>query len=175
MRSVIETEWNDLSIALSRLGYCPPLSKSTFESGSRIPTLGQFAFADCGSLSTKSICIRHQLKQFPQPVSRIAGIRSKRVESWRICICILFIPSIDLYSFINSSNSQFLFWMLHAALERDCTVSILRGSAFAVCQSLESIFIPSSIQAIWQSCPDGCQNLANVVLEAGSLLSAQAV
>jgi hypothetical protein len=54
-------------------------------------------------------------------------------------------------------------------------ISTLGESAFAGCSSLRPFRVPSSIQIIGGGCFIECNQLTNLILEAGCQLSAEAV
>jgi hypothetical protein len=53
--------------------------------------------------------------------------------------------------------------------------SVLGKSAFSGCTSLQSIWIPSSIEIISQLCFNNCRKLESIVLEAGWKLSPESI
>jgi hypothetical protein len=54
-------------------------------------------------------------------------------------------------------------------------LSILGNWAFESCESLQSIFIPSSVEWIELGCFDQCGSLVSIAVAADSKLSAEAV
>jgi hypothetical protein len=63
--------------------------------------------------------------------------------------------------------------LTNVAFAPGSSISILGDFAFSWCSSLQSISLPSSIQALSSSCFLNCAHLASIVLEADSHLSTQ--
>jgi hypothetical protein len=161
----------------------------TFEPGSQLSDLGEFAFADCSSLW--SICLP-------------AGLHTITPSAlWRSTIdCIAVDPDNPVFAardgFLVDLSRDCLVWYFGRGPEVniwsdiraisggcfnrcDCAVSVtfasgsrlsvLDASAFEKFSSLQSISIPASVEAISKFCFRYCTNLSNLTFEPGSHIS----
>jgi hypothetical protein len=163
----------------------------TFERVAKIAKLDQFAFGFC--LSLQSLFIPASLRHMTG--LSIAGCDIKSVtvdeenrlftfcddflidlgEMWLVRYCghekDVVVGSDIGVTGISGGCFRACPFLQSVTFESGCKVSILGGFAFAYCVSLESIWIPSSIETISNFCFSLCRRLSNVVFESGSRIA----
>lgn len=80
-------------------------------------------------------------------------------------------PSAEFVGIPSSILTVQSLGLLNLACERNSRLSILPRRLFAQCVSLRSIFIPSRIRVISESCFDNCRALSTVTVARGSCVT----
>jgi hypothetical protein len=131
--------------------------------------------ADCerlGQFEEEAVYEAGERDVFPKLPIEFTRIRTRVQDfgSRRIRICILFIPSIDLYSFINRKDLPFLFQALHSFFDVDIRNGLPEPSSGQLCISdlcaLQWVYRPPSIQTVPPSCFVNYPNLMIFVLKS---------
>jgi hypothetical protein len=165
------------------------LSNLTFEPGSRLSALGDFAFQDCSTL--QSICLPASLRQLTglavarswikaviiDPGNRYFRLAGEYlVDIGETCLVRYWghqeevvigkdIEAIAAGCFEGRHSLSLV------QFEHGCRISSFGEYAFCSCTSLQSICIPSSVQIIPEFCFNNCGHLSTLTFEPGCRIS----
>jgi hypothetical protein len=149
---------------------CPGLLNVTFESDSKLSTLEESVFCEC--LSLRSVCSDklslHQSRQSPRNASSDAKIcrvwTLKPVPKFQVWARLHFRSALHFARFVFLHQlrqfAALLSNLSSVPFGPGCELSTIGESAFAGCSSLESIYVPSSIETM----PESCFRAANAFL-----------
>jgi hypothetical protein len=168
---------------------CSRLGTVTFESGSTLFVIENYAFHNCSSLT--SICI-------PASVARLGGDQvllgeghcfeecsslstvtfeaGSRLGALGSCT---FSGCSSLTSICIPAGVVGLMWncfrgcgrLSSVTFESGSMLSVIWNGAFQDCSALSSICLPASVETLENNCFRGCRSLSTVTFEAGSRLS----
>jgi hypothetical protein len=176
-------------------GYCfcspsvgdGPLEDLTFESGSKLRVIGDFAFTGCRRL--KSVCLPasveilgvccfssdSRINSSPSQLAKVTfefGSKLRSIPHWAFqscpelrSICLpASVRAIEQYAFGSCIR------LSRVTFESNSALRLIGASAFYSCSALESFCVPSTVESIGPSCFDRCPQLSTLTFESPSRL-----
>ena len=174
--STMKSIWNNA------FSGCKRLQRVSFDENSQLTSIGEYAFAYCESLTSIEIpsgvthlwggafydCSSLTSVELPSTVTSIEGIVFRNCSSLE---SIIVAEGNTVYHsvgncLIETASKTLIAGCNNSVIPADGSVTIIGESAFAWCDSLTSVEIPSGVTSIEYGAFWGCYSLTNIKIPA---------